>query len=90
MSVESMGQSDEPEANSQHARVEGESAVKSEPILVDGVELTSVDVEADGVAQEGSANIGLEDTVTVESIVSEVPWVKLSELTKADPTLAIA
>ena len=32
----------------------------------------------------------MEDTVTVESIVSDVPRVKLSELTKTDTTLAIA
>ena len=34
--------------------------------------------------------MGMEDTVTVESIVSDVPRVKLLELTKTDPTLAIA
>ena len=49
MSVEPIGQSEEPEANGQHARVEAEGAVESEQILVDGVGLTSVD----GNAQEG-------------------------------------
>ena len=53
VSVEPMGQSEEPEPNGQHARVEAEGAVESEQILVDGVGLTLVDVEVDGDAQEG-------------------------------------
>ena len=52
--------------------------------------MTSVEVEVEGEMQEGSADIGMEETVTVQSIVSDVPRVKLAELTKADPTLAIA
>ena len=90
VAVELMVQSEEPEVLVQHAVVEGDGAVESEQILVDWVGLSSVDVEADSDMQGGSADTGVVDTITVDSIVSDMPRVKLSELTKADPTLARA
>ena len=58
--------------------------------MVEGEEEASVEVEAEGVTHEGSADIGMDKAVTVQSIVADVPRVKLAELTKADPTLDIA
>ena len=80
----------EPEVPVEHAVGEGNDAVVSEQVLVDGDGIASVDVEAEGVAQEGSADSGIVNVVTVDSIVSDVPRVKLAELTRVDPTLVTA
>ena len=45
---------------------------------------------AEGDTQGGSADTAVEDSVTIDSIVSDMPIVKLAQLTRADPTLATA
>ena len=40
--------------------------------------------------QGGSADTGVEESVTVKTIISDMPRVKLAQLTKDDPTLAVA
>jgi len=50
----------------------------------------SVLAEVEGDTQGGNADSSIGDEVMVESIVSDMPRVKLAELTLADPTFATA
>ena len=88
--VEPTAQCEEPEVQVDHAEVEEDDVGKSEQVLVEGVGESSVDVAAEGDTQGGSADTAVEDSVTIDSIVSDMPRVKLAQLTRADPTLATA
>ena len=88
--VEPPAQCEEPEVHVDHAEVEENDVRKSEQVLVEGVGESSVDVAAEGDTQRGSADAGVEDSVTIDSIVSNMPRVKLEQLTRADPTLAMS
>ena len=63
-------------------------------VLADAVDIPSVDVEGEGDAQGGSADMGevklVADTITIDSITADTPRVKLEELTMSDPTLKTA
>ena len=73
-----------------HAVVEGVDVRKQEQVLAQEDGGSSVDVAEEGGMQGGSADIGVEQSVTVESIVSDAPGVRIAQLTKEDPTLAVA
>ena len=66
------------------AVVEGSDAGKQEQILVKG-DGSSGNVAVDGSMQGGCADSGREETVTIEMIVSNMPRVKIAQLTKEDP-----
>ena len=88
--LEPTAHSEEPEVHDSHAEVEVDDVGKSEQVLVEGVGKSSVDVAAEGEMQGGSADTGIEDSVTINTIVTDMPRVKLAQLTKADPTLETA
>jgi len=78
------------EPDTDHAMVEGDDVEVSEQVLAGEVDLPSVAGEAEGDTQGGSADTGMTDTITVESITSDTPRVKLAQLTVTDPTLKTA
>ena len=88
--AEPKDQSEDLEATTPHAEVAAESVEENELILEEGKEVASVDVEAEGEIQEGRADTGEKEAITVQSIVSDVPRVKLAECTKSDPSLTAA
>ena len=90
MLIEPQAHSEEPLVHDSRAEVEVIEVGKQEQVLVEGVGEPLVDVAAEGDIQGGSADIGVEESVTVDLIVSDIPRVKLAQLTKEDPTLAVA
>ena len=73
-----------------HATVEEVEVGKQENVLVNGIGVSSGDAAEEGDIQGGSADTGVKESVTVETIISDMPMVKLAQLTKDDPTLAVA
>ena len=88
--LEPMAHSEESLVHDSHAEVEGDDLGKQELVLVDGAGESSGDVAEEGDMQGGSADTGVEESVTVDNIVTDMPRTKLAKLTKEDPTLAIA
>jgi len=78
------------EPDTDHATVERDDVENSELVLAGEVDILSVPGEADRDTQGGSADTGIIDTITVESITSDTPRVKLAQLTVTDPTLKTA
>ena len=73
-----------------HVRTCKEVAEVSEQVLVGEVEVPSISEEAEGDAQVGSADTGEINTISIDSIISDTPRTKLSQLTVTDPTLKTA
>ena len=87
--IEPQAHSEEPVVDVTHATVEEVEVGKQENVLVNGVGVSLGDAAEEGDMQGGSADTGVEESVTVETIVSDMPRVKLAQLTKDDPTLAV-
>ena len=71
--LELTAHSEEPVVHDSHAEVEVDDVGKSEQVLV---EESSVDVVAEGEMQGGSADTGIEDSITIDTIVTDIPRVK--------------
>ena len=76
--TEPQAHSEEPLVHDSRAEMEVIEVGKQEQVLVDGVGEPSVDVVAEGDIQGGSADIGVEESVTEDSIASDIPRVKLT------------
>ena len=87
--IEPQAHSEEPVVDVTYATVEEVEVGKHENVLVNGVGVSSDDAAEEGDMQGGSADTGVEESVMVETIVSDMPRVKLAQLTKDDPTLAV-
>ena len=87
--IEPQAHSEEPVVDATHATVEEVEVGKQENVLVNGVGVCSGDAAGEGDMQGGSADTGVEESFTVETIVSDMPRVKLAQLTKDDLTLAV-
>ena len=89
MLIEPQAHSEEPVVDVTHVTVEEVEVGKQENVLVNGIGVSSGDAAEEGDMQGGSADTGVEESVTVETIVSDMPRVKLAQLKKDDPTQAV-